>query len=275
MLKHRFYRISRWPVAVYLSIIACMMFIENSLVYFPQKYPAGGEWNAGFEDAWFVADDGTKLHGWFAEHESPERHVLYLHGNGGNVAGLRYVAEVYRELLDANVLVFDYRGYGRSEGKPNESGVIQDSRAARRWLADRVGVAESEIVLIGRSLGGGAAISIASEIHPQALVLQNTFTSLPDVAQWHYPWLPVRWLMRNRYDSISKIGSIKCPVLQSHGTRDRVVPFDIGERLFQQIDSEKQFITLADGTHNQLEPAHYLDALISFLRQADRHVSHP
>jgi fermentation-respiration switch protein FrsA (DUF1100 family) len=177
------------------------------------------------------------------------------------------MAEYYRDELQANVLVFDYRGYGRSDGKPNESGVTLDAMAARKWLSERVAVNESDIVLVGRSLGGGVATSIAANIVPKALVLQNTFTSLPDVAAEHYPWLPVQWVMRNRFDSISKIKKCTCPIFQSHGTSDEVVDFELAKRLYEQANSPKEFFQIDGGTHNDVDLPQYFIRLRSFLER--------
>ena len=148
----------------YLLVLLIMMHFENSLVYFPTKFPDGDWTHPGInvEDAWFTAADGTKIHGWYAPHAKPLAVVLFCHGNGGNVT---YRAEVIRMLHDrvgVTVLVFDYRGYGKSEGSPDEAGVLADARAARTWLAEKTGVAENQIVLMGESLGGAVAVDLAA-----------------------------------------------------------------------------------------------------------------
>src|SRR5439155_17149604 len=125
-----------------------------------------------FEDAWFEADDGTRLHGWFAEAKNPRAVVLHTHGNAGNVTHRAPLLELFRERLRASILVFDYRGYGRSEGTPDEKGILADARAARRWLAKRAGVAESDVVLHGTSLGGGVAVDLAARDGARGLVLE-------------------------------------------------------------------------------------------------------
>lgn len=245
------------------------MFFEEKLIYFPTKYPAGN-WETEHEDAWFEAEDGTKLHGWYAAHSQPKYHVLYMHGNADYVANLGGVANRYRDALDANVLVFDYRGYGRSEGKPTEAGVIQDAAAARKWLAQRAAVPESDIILVGRSIGGGVATSIATQVTPKAIVLQNTFTSLPDVAALAYPWLPVKLVMRNRFDSMSNMQESDCPVFQSHGSSDRLIPLTLANRLHESIRSQKSFFLIEGGSHNDFEPPAYFTQLRQFL---DKHCS--
>ncbi len=240
---------------------------EQSHVYYPVKFPAG-DWSPdglAVEDAWFQAEDGTRLHGWFLPHKSPRGVALFCHGNAGNVSDS---AESLRTLHDRHglsVLAFDYRGYGRSEGTPSEAGLLQDARAARAWLAKRAGVSEVDVVLMGQSLGGAVAVDLAAEDGARGLVLASTFASLPEVAAHHVRWLPTQSLMRNRFDSESKIGRYAGPLLQVHGDRDRVVPFEQGKRLFDAANEPKRFVVSAGGDHNDPLSDEYRDALDEFL----------
>ncbi|MFZ1936829.1 MAG: alpha/beta hydrolase [Thermoguttaceae bacterium] len=240
---------------------------ENSAIFQPARYPDGDWQPAGlqFEDARFVSADGTRLHGWYIPCENARATVLYCHGNGGNVA---YWADAARSLHDrvgVSVLLFDYRGYGRSEGTPSEAGVLADARAARAWLAQREKIAEGQIVLMGRSLGGGVAVDLAAADGARALVLESTFTSLPDVAQTMFPLLPVRLLMQTRLNSEKKIANYHGPLLQSHGTADRLIPYAIGRRLFDAANQPKQFVPIANGDHNDPQDEEYYQALSVFL----------
>lgn len=144
-------------------------------------------------EAKFVADDGVQLHGRFYDLPDPQAIVLFCHGNAGSVAEWSEVAERLCNQHHVAVLVFDYRGYGQSEGKADEQGILRDARAARRWLARHTGVAETDIVLMGRSLGGAVAVDLAAEDGARGLVLVSTFSSLPDVAAHHMPWLLPHW----------------------------------------------------------------------------------
>jgi fermentation-respiration switch protein FrsA (DUF1100 family) len=178
------------------------------------------------------------------------------------IEALRY----FQNNLRCSIMIFDYRGYGRSEGKPSESGVLDDARAARRWLAQRVGIDEREIVLLGESIGGAVMIDLAATDGARGLITENTFTSLPDVAAYHFPWLPVRWLMRSRLDSLQKIAQYTGPLLMCHGDGDRIVPVEHAHRLFARARGPKRLVIAPGGDHNDPPTAEYLQAIDEFLR---------
>jgi hypothetical protein len=258
------------PIA-YLFCVVLLMIFEESLIFFPTRYPDGDwqpDWLA-FEDAWFEADDGVKLHGWYAGHDDPRAVILFCHGNAGNVTHRADTLRTLHEFVGASVLIFDYRGYGRSEGSPYEEGVLADARAARAWLATREGIAEQEIVVMGRSVGGGVAVDLAAKDGARGLVVESTFSSLPDVGAYHYRWLPVRWVMRTRFDSLSKIADYHGPFLQSHGNADTIVPYRFGRRLFDAANDPKTFITIPGRDHNDPQTRPYYDTLITFLDALD------
>jgi fermentation-respiration switch protein FrsA (DUF1100 family) len=258
----------RAVVIAYLLIVLAMALFETALVY-PIPPARLGDWNpTGFkrEDVRFTSADGTKLHGWMVPYAGSKRAVLYCHGNGEHVAFNADLIKFLSNKLRANVFIFDYRGYGRSEGRPNEAGCIADGRAAQRWLAERVGIQPRDVVLIGRSLGGGVAVALAAEEGARALVLESTFPSMPDAAACHYPWLPVRWAMDNQYDSIARIAGYDGPLLQSHGTMDEIIPSALGRRLFDAAPSAiKKWIDLPALGHNSPWPGSYYDRLAVFL----------
>ena len=251
----------------FLMIVVAAMLLENSLIFFPMRYP-GGDWRpAGlkFEDAWFQSADGTRLHGWYVPTKNPRAVVLFCHGNAGNITHRASILDVLQRHIGASTLIFDYRGYGRSEGKPNEAGVLADARAARRWLAQREKIAEADIVLMGESIGGAVAVDLAARDGARALVLESTFNNLPDVAAYHYPWLPVRWAMRTRLDSAAKIGNYHGPLLQSHGDADTTVPLRFGQRLHEAANEPKKFLLYPGHDHNDPMPLEYYDELAAFL----------
>jgi fermentation-respiration switch protein FrsA (DUF1100 family) len=245
-----------------------MMFLERWLVY-PAPPPGAGDWTAAWlphEDVWFHAADGTRLNGWFVPHANSKRAILYCHGNGEHIAFNAELAANLRDGLDASVFLFDYRGYGRSEGRPDEAGCIADGHAAQLWLAERVGIKPEGVVLMGRSLGGAVAVALASANGAQTLVLENTFSSMSDVAAGLYPWLPVRWIMKNRYDSLSRIQNYSGPVIQSHGIADTLVPIDAARALFAAAPTtHKRWLEFDGLDHNSDYPPEYQAELRRFL----------
>ena len=240
--------------------------IEKSMVFAPSRYPAGNWQPPGlvFEDATFTASDGTRLNGWFVPHPQPRAVVLFCHGNGGNVALWGDELRILHDRMGVSVLGFDYRGYGRSEGTPSEAGILADARAARTWLARRAGITENQVVLMGRSLGGAVAVNLAAD-GARGLILESTFTSMPEVGHAALPWLPVRALMHTQFNSLAKIGTYHGPLLESHGTADRLIPYAIGRQLFEAANEPKQFVVIPGGDHNDPQTDEYYAALSAFL----------
>lgn len=251
--------------------------LERKMVFHPVPFPEGNWEPRGltYEDAWFHAKDGTRLHGWFVPHPDATAVVLFMHGNAGNISHRAHTLNILNQRHRLSVLAFDYRGYGRSEGKPSERGILDDARAARVWLARRTGVAEQDIVLMGRSLGGGVAVDLAAKDGARGLVLASTFTSLPDVGAHHFRWLPVHVLMSLRLDSLSKIEQYRGPLLQSHGDADRVIPYELGVQLFDAAPGRKQFVTIPNGDHNDPQTERYRVALDEFLATLPPPYRHP
>jgi fermentation-respiration switch protein FrsA (DUF1100 family) len=260
-------RIALPLLALYLVIVAGMMFLETSLVY-PIPPRTRGNWKPTvfkYEDVSFASADGTKLHGWYFAHPSPVEAILYCHGNGEDVASVGPFAADLSTALTASVFVFDYRGYGNSEGTPDEAGCIADGCAAQEWLANKLQMDKSRLVIWGRSLGSGVAVGVASVSGARGLILESSFTSLPAVARRHYPWLPVRWLMRNRYDNLSRIKNFKGFVFQSHGKNDTLIPIEIGKQLFDAAPGIKSWHEFRGG-HNDGPPPFYYELLNNYLR---------
>jgi uncharacterized protein len=270
------WRVARAVLTAYLVVLVAAMLLEKSLIYFPVPYPQG-YWNhegLDVEDAWFQATDGTRLHGWYLPRQGREEgglacraSLLFCHGNGGNITHRCDALWKLTRMAGVSVLIFDYRGYGRSEGTPSESGVVADARAARAWLAARDKIAESAVVLFGESLGGAVAVDLAAGDGARALVLEGAFSSLPDVAAYHYPFLPVRWAMRSRFDSLGKIGRYHGPLLVAHGDADTIVPIALGRRLFEAANQPKQFVLMPGHDHNDLLPVEFYAAVDRFIER--------
>lgn len=263
------WRVVRFGLVSYLAVILMLLWMETQMIYPAPRYPVG-DWDTakqfGWEDVHLQSADGTQLHGWYRElNGPPQAYLLYCHGNGENVSYLGEYLAGLAERYRLSIFVFDYRGYGRSAGSPYEAGVLQDGDAAQKWLAERAKIKPQEVVLMGRSLGGAVAIDLAARNGARALIIQNTFTSLPDTAAHHYPWVPVRWLMRNRYNSLEQIAKYSGPLLQCHGDRDSVVPFALGQKLHAAASGPKQFYVSAGLDHNNGDPEAYRVILGDFL----------
>jgi uncharacterized protein len=251
----------RTGLFVYIALLIVLLFLENRIIYPAPRYPEG-DWTASYlphEDVFFESADGTQLHGWLVEHPRPRAVVLYCHGNGNALGDLgAYLYQLHHN-HELTIFAFDYRGYGKSEGSPSEAGILADGDAAQKWLAERLNVSADEIVLMGRSLGGAVAIDLAFRNGARGLILQNTFTSLPAAAARIYPWAPVNLLMRNRYESLSKIAHYRGPLLISHGEQDTLVPYDHGRALFDAAPGgPKTFIDLGGGHNDDESPEYYL-----------------
>lgn len=247
----------RWrAVAWLLGLLGLFMFfrwIENSLVYHPGRAHDAEASALGrpFEDVRLVASDGVRLHAWFFPAAGTSSNgvpaLLYCHGNGGNIS---HRLDVIEALLDtgAAVLAFDYRGYGLSEGRPGEEGTYLDGEAALNWLEQR-GFSGTNVVAFGESLGGGVVSELARRRPLGALVLQSTFTSIPDIGAELYPWLPVRWITSIRYDTAGRLPGLELPVVILHSRSDTLVQFHHAERNLAAARDPKWLVELS-GDHN-------------------------
>lgn len=233
-----------------------LMAFEDHFIYFPSRYPEG-DWDPrrsglAVTELRIPSTGGAELFCWFLPHpgdaKSDQPGVLWLHGNAGSIADR--TSELFLlSRLPASVLAVDYRGYGRSTGSPSEQGLYDDARAAFDALVAQPGVDPRRIVAFGQSLGGAVAIQLATERPVAALVAASTFTSLADMARLHYGFLAP--LARSRYASLEKIGRIAAPKLFIHGTRDEIVPFEMGRRLYDAASDPKQILAVERG-HNDL-----------------------
>ena len=241
-------------VAVCYGAIALYLFImQPRLLYYPdmpgrELEATPGDVGLAYEDVALQTRDDVRLHAWFIPVERPRATVLFCHGNAGNISH-RLDSIRLLHSLGLQVLIFDYRGYGRSEGAASEKGSYRDVDAAWRYLVDVRGLPEDRIILFGRSLGAAVAADLASRTRPAAVIMESAFTSVPDMAAGIYPWLPVRLLSRYRYDNLDKITQISAPLLLVHSRQDEIIPFAHGERLFERAREPKQFLEI-NGGHN-------------------------
>jgi fermentation-respiration switch protein FrsA (DUF1100 family) len=248
--------------------------IERYFIYFPARPLLATPAAAGleFEDLQFRAADGTRLHGWLVP-GGGEASLLWFHGNAGNIS---HRVELLRELhdhLEATIFILEYRGYGDSEGTPSEEGLYLDAEAALKAMTSHAGIPAEQVVLFGQSLGAAVAVELATRQVPSGLVLESAFTSVRDMARHHYPWLPVASLLRNRFDSLSKIERAKTPLLMIHGENDRITPLRMGEALFGAAREPKRFQLIQGADHNDvhlLGRREYFAALRQFLSELRR-----
>lgn len=229
--------------------------LEAGIIYQPTRPPAG-RYEAPrmdgvrFEDVFLTTNDGTRIHAWHLPAEDARGTVLFLHGNAGNLSD-RYHWLRAMNGLGMDVLAIDYRGYGKSAGTPDEAGLYEDAETAYLHLLENRRVRPETLVVYGTSLGGGPACDLASRFPCAGLVLQSTFSSLPDVAETMVP-LPTGPFMANRFDNLEKIAAVEAPKLFIHSRTDEVIPYDLGKRLYDEARVPKRLVTLDKVGHNDV-----------------------
>jgi len=226
----------------------CRESVERGLIYHPVRELIGEPAQVGlsFRDVVFTADDGVRLHGWLVPGRLPTT-VLWCHGNAGNISHRLDNIRLIVDELGLGVFIFDYRGYGRSEGIPSEAGLMLDARAARAALL-AAGVSPDRIVLFGRSLGAAVALDLALTHPPPVLILESPFLSIPAMANLTLPG--AGFLMQTRWDSEARIQDLRAPLLVLHGDADEVVPFEQGRALYARAPGPKTFHPIAGAGHN-------------------------
>lgn len=262
-------------IAVAYTVLVVLLYMsQHSMLYLPNlpgRALRGTPADSGlaYEDVRLRTADGIELHGWFIPASGP-RVLLFFHGNAGNVSDRLSSIRVFNE-LGLSVLIIDYRGYGDSAGRPTEQGTYIDAEAAWRHLTETRGFAPQRIVVFGRSLGGAVAAWLAARVDPAALIVESSFTSIPDLAQELYPWLPARWLSRFDYPTRKHVAAVTCPVLVVHSRDDEIAPFSHAERIFAAASEPRTLLALA-GSHNAAHvqsEEDYVEGLRAFLSTLD------
>ncbi len=251
------------------AIGALLLIFETRFIFLPSRAHEVTPRQLGlaFEDLTLIAEDGVRLHAWFLPVPKPRWTVLVSHGNAGNVSHRLDRALLLQARLGASVLLYDYRGYGQSEGSPDEGGTYRDARAAYQWLVRDGKTRSDRLVLFGESLGSAVALDLALSAPAAALVLEAPFTSVPDMARTTV-FLPLAPFLRTRYDNLAKVGRLRMPLLVLHGDHDDVVPFALGRRLFEAAPAPKRFFAIPGASHNDtylVGGDAYWAALASFL----------
>lgn len=226
--------------------------MEERLIFHPDKRLFQTPRDAGlkFDDVYFAAADGVSLNGWFVPYPKARRTLVWFHGNAGNISHRIHNLKLLHEKVKVNIFIFDYRGYGRSEGKISESGTYLDAAAAIELLRNRYDVELSQLILFGRSLGAAVAVEMATRVYSLALILESPFVSVPEMARTVFPLIPIGPLLTTQYNNLEKVQRIKSPLLVLHGNRDEVVPFSQGRQVFEAAPEPKRFHTIAGAGHN-------------------------
>jgi len=253
-------RVTHWlrqvTVAIIISVLVwfvMIMILEDQMIYFPAKYPEGywepEEYGVAVEDCYFDTEDGVRLHGWFCASEAARLTLLWCHGNAGNIS---HRLDIIKNLhaLGINIFIFDYRGYGKSEGEPDEEGIYRDGVAAYEYLVKKREIHPDSIVLFGESLGTAVAVDLAVKRNIRALVLQSAFTNAKDMAVRMFPIPVPPFIIHSKFDSIDKIRQVRVPVFFIHGDDDTIVPVELGRKLFDAANEPKEFYQIAGADHN-------------------------
>ena len=241
---------------VLLPVLGFVLF--NIVLYYQQPgmlfYPltrldaAPSDWGLAYEDVYLTTPDNIKIHGWYVPKKSAKQVVLFFHGNGGNIAHRGDSLKIFHQ-LGVSTLIIDYRGYGRSEGKPDEQGMYLDARAAWDYLTGSQGFQPQDVIIFGRSIGGAVATQLASQVKPRALILESTFSSVEDMASIYMPGISRLIYMRYQFDTAARISQVKAPLLLMHSQDDDVIPYILGLKVFEAANRPKYSYELV-GDHN-------------------------
>jgi fermentation-respiration switch protein FrsA (DUF1100 family) len=248
-------------LAVFLLLLGlgCADRLARVALFHPSKYTQ----NLSTATSWEVQFQNSKkqtLHGCYFpyqkidSHGSPAGTILYSHGNGENVSHLLDFADQMRSDFRCNVLIFDYAGYGKSEGKPTAPGILDDGLAALTYLNQQEGIPVNQIIVYGFSLGGSVVVDLASKYEVKALIVESSFTSLGEMGRKMFPILPAEYFLWEQLSSIKKISHVRCPVFISHGRADQVIPFSQGQRLFEAANEPKTFFIPPEGFDDHSAP---------------------
>ena len=241
-------------VGSYAIVCAVLFVFQDRLLYLPNiagrsLVATPADIDLDYEDVHLETADGVELHGWLVHADDSRGTVLFFHGNAGNISHRLDSIRVFNR-IGLSVLIIDYRGYGQSQGRPSEEGLYRDAEAAWYALVRDRGESPDRVVLFGRSLGGAVAAWLAARTEPAALILESTFTSVPELGQQLYPVFPVRRLARMNYDTRAQLQEVTAPVLVVHSPDDEIVPFSHAERLLEAAPEARELLRLRGG-HNE------------------------
>ncbi len=242
----------------YIAAMIAIYFAQALFIYAPniptrELSSTPADIGLAFEEVTLRTADNEKLHGWFipavSTNNQLEKTVLFMHGNAGNISHRLETIRIYHQ-LGLNFFIFDYRGYGQSTGNTSEAGTYLDAAAAWDYLIGEQNMDAEQIIIAGRSLGGGIASELANNVTPAMLILESTFTSMPDASKKHYPFMPISIILKHRYETLKKLKNISCPIVIVHSRNDEVIPFSHAEINFERANQPKKFIELRGGHGN-------------------------
>ena len=252
-------------ILFYIALLGIMYVFQRKLIYFPSKVrPSLGNFSDVYTEIQTQTEDQLKLTHWYAKQGRP--YIVVLHGNAGNIEDRAYK---FKFLVNQgySVLLVSYRGYGANPGQPTESNLIADSALVLEWLFKQEGALPEETVFFGESLGSGVAIALANQYPVKGLIVDGAYSSMAEVGQSNFPFLPVRWLLKDTWDSQSRIQKIQSPILFIHSKKDSIVPFRFGQSLFQAANEPKKYIWLEHSGHNDtLETESVRKSIFDFLQ---------
>ena len=253
-----------------LVVVGIRLF-EGRFIYFPPRYPAEFEspekYGLRVEEVWLRAEDNVRLNAWYLPSPSASKVLLLFHGNATNL-GTDLPRLQFFARLGVSLFEVDYRGYGKSQGSPDEAGLYRDANAAYRYLVEARGYKPRDILLHGQSLGGAVAIHLASRRECGGLIVESSFTSAREMARRMFLLPLLEYVPKSRFDSLRKIGQVRCPVLIVHGTQDQVIPFSMGQELYQAAREPKSFLPVEGAGHADsfvVGSERYLERLRKFL----------
>ena len=253
--------------------------IVSYFIYFPDPVVSWipSDWHLDYQEVWFETRDRVKLHGWFFPLGEETPVILFCHGNAGNIS---HRLENIRLLLQygLRVFIFDYRGYGRSEGKPSETGLYWDGQAAYDYMVEKLCIAPEKIILFGRSLGAAVAVDLCLEKETKALIIESAFTSTKDMARTMFLFRLFAPLLPAQFNNLEKITQVTVPKLIIHGEKDGIVPFSMGQTLFRAAHQPKYFLPLRKAGHNNtwsMNEKTYFQTLATFAQTLNTSGSMP
>jgi uncharacterized protein len=254
--------------AFYLMLALLFYVFQSSAIFYPSSTPSNFVYTFPYphQEIFIDTDDNERVHGLLFHKENPKGTILYFHGNAGSLTGWGWIAEDFQK-YNYDFLIVDYRSFGKSTGRLTEKNLYADAQAWHDLAKERI--PNGKIIIYGRSIGTGVAIDLATKTSPDMLLLESPFTNLPELAWRHFPILPFRLLLRFRFSSDQKVKKVQCPVYIFHGTNDNIVPFRLGQRLFEKFPpGQATFYAIDGGGHNDLTNfEEYHEALEKILGQ--------